>query len=407
MTGAHVKVAQMENRMYKVVVGASHPERVLKDEVMRIKGTVSPEQLDAVLGRVYVKLGRNERTAPMAEYMKDLYGLPTAHRLFDPQKRATQLAIAKLKRSKLKNMAAKTVLPMSTKLMMKSGDPGFGTPQESHSAKGTNADREGENFVPEMPTEVRASSDANGSPVGAGGDPNDNLNLKAIIDFCERAKYYDDVYPIYVMLLELFNNVKSEEWTQDKETIKARLAELAPRGSNNIIYNVNMVNEKHVNHIDTVKDNGVGFAEKTSTATGKNDGRKKTAPSSKIVTDVYKYIYYDSEEGPQRIARLFLYLIEKEWIAQDTKPDSFLQLFSGEPGSFHIKWTGATSDLYALMKRLHDGHLITCTSNAGIWEIAQNHFKDKENKSYTDLHKQKEKKRSQKEITNLINLLVP
>lgn len=43
MTGAHAGVAQMEDRMYKVVVDSPHPERVLKDEVMRIKGALSPE----------------------------------------------------------------------------------------------------------------------------------------------------------------------------------------------------------------------------------------------------------------------------------------------------------------------------------------------------------------------------
>ncbi len=42
MTGARTGLAQMENRMCNVVMGSPHPERVLKDEVMRIKGTLPP-----------------------------------------------------------------------------------------------------------------------------------------------------------------------------------------------------------------------------------------------------------------------------------------------------------------------------------------------------------------------------
>lgn len=408
MTGAHMRVAQIGDRMYSTVMGASHPERALKDEVMRIKEAVSPEQLDAVLGRVYTKLGRNVRTAPMAGYMKDLYGLPTAHRLFDPQKHTVQIDVAKVLRNNVGELMIGRIPSVGrVKYALKNGNKGRWSAYSAlRSVKVTKAAKVETLLFPKKTTVVSESSETSASAVGAGGNPNDKLNLKAVTDFCLRAKYYDDVYPIYVMLLDLFWRVDNEEWVQAKETIQAHLEQLSPRGANNTIHNGDVVNQKHVNHIDTVKDNAVGFVEKT-TATRKNDGRKKPAPSSKIVTDVYKYAYYDSKGGTQRITQLYQALKKLGWIDQETDPDSFLQLFSGEPGSFYIKWTGATSDLYALMKRLHDDQLITCSSKAGIWEIAQNHFKDKENKSYTNLNKQKEKKRSQKTIDILMGLLLP
>lgn len=408
MTGAHMRVAQMGNRMYSTVMGASHPERALKDEVMRIKEAVTPEQLDAVLGRVYTKLGRNVRTAPMAGYMKDLYGLPTAHRLFDPQKHTVQIDVAKVLSDNVgKSRIGRTLSVSRVKLAMMSRDSGgLGTHSTLRSVKVAKAAKVETLLFPKKTTIARESPDTNISTESEPSDPNNWLNLKATVEYCLRTKYYDELKPIYDLLLELSFGVNDEEWFQAKKTIQAHLEQLSPRGSNNTIHNGDVVNEKHVNHIDTVKDNGMGFAGKT-TATRKNDGRKKPAQSSKIVTAVYKYIYYNSEGGTQRITRLYQALKKLRWIDQETDPNSFLQLFSGEPDSFYIKWTGATSDLYALMKRLHDDHLITCTSNAGIWEIAQNHFKDKESKSFTNLNKQKEKKRTKEIIGFLEDLLLP
>lgn len=226
-------------------------------------------------------------------------------------------------------------------------------------------------------------------------------------DFCLRARYYDDVYPIYVMLLDLFFGINDEEWFQAKETIQAHLEKLAPRGSYNTIHNGDVVGEKHVKHIDTVEADGVGFVEKPAAAAPKRDGRKKTAQTSKVVTDVYKYTYCDSEGGTVRITKLYQALRKIKWIDQDTTPDTFLQLFSGEPGAFHIKWAGVQSDLYALIKKLYDEHLITCPHGATLWVIAQNHFKDKESKSFVNWNKQKERKRTRETIDFLVNLLVP
>ncbi len=228
-----------------------------------------------------------------------------------------------------------------------------------------------------------------------------------MIGFCLRAKYYDDVYPIYVMLLDLFYCVNDEEWDEAKKTIQAHLEKLAPRGSYNTIHNGDVVGEKHVKHIDTVEADGVGFVEKPAAAAPKKENRKRPAPTSKVVTDVYQYAYYDSEGGTARIAKLYQALRKINWIDQDTTPDMFLQLFSGEPGTFHIKWTGAQSDLYALIKKLHDEHLITCPPSGTLWVIAQNHFKNKASKTFTNWNRQKRKKKSQGTIDYLVNLLVP
>lgn len=209
------------------------------------------------------------------------------------------------------------------------------------------------------------------------------------------------------MLLQLLFGVNDEEWIQAKETIQAHLEKLAPRGSNNTMINGDIVGEKHVQHVETVEADGVGFMEKPNTPSPKRDGRKKTEQTSKVVTDVYKYIYYDSKEGPARITQLFQALLKCKWIDTDTNPDIFLRLFSGEPHDFHIKWTGAQSDLYALIKKLCNEQLITCPHGAGRWTIAKNHFLNKQSKTFKDWHKQKEKKSTQAAIESLVNLLVP
>lgn len=407
MTSAPMGVTQMEDRMYKVVVGASHPERVLKDEVMRIKGEVSPKQLESMLGRVYVKLGSNEHTAPVAGYMKDLYGLDTTHRLFDPQKHTPQIDVAKLLRESVGKQRRGRIpsFGRSKVSIIKSAAEGKIAVPVFRSAKATGAARV-ETRIFEEKTTARESSDTS-SPAASASNPHGWLNLKATVEYCLRTKYYDELKPIYDLLLELSFGVNNQEWFQAKKTIQAHLEKLAPRGSHNTIHNGDVVNEKNVNHVETVEANGVGFAEKVATATPKSDDRKRAAQSSKIVTDVYKYAYYDNEGGTVRITQLYQALKKAHWIDQDTEPDVFLQLFSGEPGSFYIKWTGAQSDLYALIKKLHDEHLVTCPPGATLWVIAQNHFKNKASKSFTNWNKQKEKKRSQKAIDYLVDLLVP
>ena len=251
------------------------------------------------------------------------------------------------------------------------------------------------------------NADTSKATTGGGGNPGNRLNLKAITEYCLRAKYHDDVYPIYVMLLQLLFNVNDQEWIQAKETIQAHLEKLAPRGSNNTTIHGDVVGEKNVRNVETVEANGVGFVEKAGAPSPKRDGRKKTEQAGKVVKDVYKYIYYDSEGGAGRIAKLYQTLLKYKWIDQDTNPDIFLQLFSGEPLDFHIKWTGAQSDLYALIKKLCDEKLITCPHGVGRWEIAKNHFLNKQSKTFRDWHKQKEKKGTQTSIEILVNLLVP
>ena len=358
--GMSARVAQAERRMCVMVAGSSRPERALKNEVFRLCETMAPEEMKEVLGKVYVRLGASERTASMAEYLKDLYG-SGSRRMFVPR----PIVGSKLKRN---------VKPVKV-------EDGW----KLSFARGTHA----------ASPNVAASIDF-GKVTPSAVNSDNVVTLKNVANYClHTAKLYTEVKPVYDMLLELYSNNPTKEWLGLKEKIRTHMDTL-PKGGYTMIVNGDFVENKQVaNHVEAPP------------AAPRRDGRARPTRKGKVVDAVYTYTYINQDEGKGKIGKLFQSLLELKWIDKETNPDVFFQLFSGEPETFHLKWIGAKSDLFALIKRLYDEKLILCPEGAGVWVIARSHFLDKQGVPCCNLNKQKMNKGTKKHIDILVEKMKP
>ena len=361
---SRARMAQEERRMCAVVAGSLRPERALKNEVFRLSETLNPRDMESVLSKVYMRLGAHERTASMAEYMKDLYGSGT-RRLFVPRSGRLSRLDEVLERARAMAKAAKS-----------SG--------------------------------VAASADA-GTPTPSGADPDKVVSLKSVANYClHTAGVYVEVKPVYDMLLELFSNCTHppKEWLDLKVKIKARMDTL-PKGPYMIVAGDHVDHKQITNNVERVEADGTGIVQKTVSAAPKKDGRKRVVRTGKKVRAVYMYNHFKKEDANQRLDWLCRALIRYEWIDKNTDHGLFMDLFSGKPKEFTIKWLAAQSDLYALIKNLFDEGLISVTRGGGKWKIAENHFVDRDSRVYIDMNKQKENLKSKSLIRLFVSLLNP
>ena len=370
--GSRARIQQAEDMMYSGVIHSVHPEQTLKDEVERTRSSLSAKELETVLEKVYNKLGKSERTIPVADYMKDLYGIG-ARRLFNPKPTVGSL---KCKQNKA---GLRQVITEGVAIALAQGIIGTGIIGATISA-----------YIDSTPLK----SDK----------PDDRLNLKSIANYCmKRIKNYDDFRTVYEMLMELLFCVYDEEWFTIKEQLQSRLTELAPRASQHVTIQTDTYVEKQINNkVENVEADGKGIVVNPTTTTPKKDGRKRPTQTGKIVDAVFNYKYKEDEKGREKITNLFQALIQLQWIAEDTNPDDFYQLFSGEPKAFIIKWTGAKADLFALIKRLYEQKLISCTDGGTVWVVARSHFVDKQSMAYCNLNKQKENIKTKHIIDHLL-----
>lgn len=413
LVGRGARVVQEERRMCAVVAGSSRPERALKNEVFRLCETMSPKEMGTVLGKVYVRLGARERTASMAEYMKDLYG-SGSRRLFAPK----PIVGDKLK-LKVKPMKAKEGL----KLALVDGSvvdvPMVGVGRFSASI---NSRSGGRRKVPKALAKARtmavtgafqspkvAASADMGSVAPSGVDPNNVVSLESVANYClHTAELYSEVKPVYDMLLELYSKSPTTEWLNLKEKIRKRMDTL-PKGGYTMIVTGDFVENKQIaNNVETVEAEGVGVIQQSAPKTTKTDGRKRPTRTGKIVPAVYEYKYLkEDEEGARRLTILYQLLLAKGWIDDSTTPEMFMRLFNGIPNDIRIKWMGTQADLYALIKNLCDKELITCPKGATRWVIAKSHFVNSNSVPFGDFNRQKENVKSKDTVSYFVDVLNP
>lgn len=159
-----------------------------------------------------------------------------------------------------------------------------------------------------------------------------------------------------------------------------------------------IVLEKHVEYeIGNVEQGGIGVQvnntlpampqnRQNSSSAAKPQGKAAARPRQ--VDEVFTYRHLDSEEGKRRLAKLYLMLLKAEWIAKDTKPDDFTDIFCGKPKSVKVKWTGKQAYLYALINTLVDRQLIASLEGATKWVITGSHFLDSNSRPFKDWNKQ-------------------
>lgn len=416
LIGMSARVARAERRMSAVVMGSSHPERALKNEVFRLCDTMTSKEVGAVLGQVYVKLGAREHTAFMADYMKDLYG-SGKRRLFVPKPQARAVGV------RVKPIGLKQVMVESVKLALTDGSVeevplvDVGTATSSIAGKpGKRKDlkkrleRAKTVAVPNVKnwrTHEAAASVDTGSASPSGSSSDDVVTLKTVANYCMKtASRYSEARPVYDMLMELYSRNPTPEWLAIKDEIKAHVDKL-PGNSYITVYGTHVEQQHIQNNVEKVEDGGEVVMEQKVSAAVKRDGRKRKGHSERLVKAVYMYSHMKDKFAHKRLDLFYRSLINMGWLDKETLPDTFVALFSGVTKEFTMKWVGTQSDLYALVKHLFDKGHISCGKGGSKWQIAGSHFVDSRSCYYTDWNKQKERKQSMPVIRNYMLLLDP
>lgn len=187
----------------------------------------------------------------------------------------------------------------------------------------------------------------------------------------------------------------------------------------NINVNGDNVREKHVQYeIGNVENGGIGiqivYGKQASFTLPSTKNKTITPKKSKhfLETATFKYCYLNTDEGNRRLYLLYQFLSReyretKSYIDPEIAPDDFCSLFFGETNNTVITWTGSKQDLYYLIKRMVDRHIIDIPSSTTIWTITQNHFSDRRGNIFLDLRNQHKPKTSAEAIEHLIDILDP
>ncbi len=102
---------------------------------------------------------------------------------------------------------------------------------------------------------------------------------------------------------------------------------------------------------------------------------------------------------------LYQQLQKKKWIAQDTTPDEFIELFSGRSSYVKIYWMRSAGALRDLFKSIIDEGLIVCPDGIGYQRILSSHFVTPDGKYILNLNKTYKGKKIAVEIAELMKLL--
>ena len=131
--------------------------------------------------------------------------------------------------------------------------------------------------------------------------------------------------------------------------------------------------------------------------------RKQTP--RRMTTATFTYRWYNAQ--PERLTRLYRYLLHLNWIASDTSPDDFSSLFSGEHSYVRIQWTGSNLQLAYLIRVLIYRNYIVVPPGVGKWICVYSHFVGRENKQLHSLNSLHVPIRSQSLIEQMAELLNP
>ena len=105
------------------------------------------------------------------------------------------------------------------------------------------------------------------------------------------------------------------------------------------------------------------------------------------------------------LALVFQYLVEQKWIAQNSDPDAFTDLFSGKSSEKTIIWLKAKGVLRDLFKMFIDEGVITCPDGFTYLQIVSSHFTDKEENYLTDLKSGYSGKKIQVDLSRILVLV--
>ncbi len=111
--------------------------------------------------------------------------------------------------------------------------------------------------------------------------------------------------------------------------------------------------------------------------------------------------------APQRITKLYQFLLRAQWIASDTNPDDFFSLFTGKESNVRIKWTGSNLQLAYLIRVITEQNYISTPKRVGKWTCVYNHFVDKNSRQLPKLSRLHIPKKSKSAVEQMAELLNP
>ena len=114
--------------------------------------------------------------------------------------------------------------------------------------------------------------------------------------------------------------------------------------------------------------------------------------------------------APQRITKLYQYLLRAQWIASNTNPDDFFSIFTGKESNARIKWIGSNLQLAYLIRVMTEQNYISIPKRVGKWTCVYNHFVDKNNcqlRNLNALHIPLKSKKAVEQMAEILNPNIP
>ena len=145
------------------------------------------------------------------------------------------------------------------------------------------------------------------------------------------------------------------------------------------------------------------YAPTTSPTPPRKPQAKRTTPSVTSATFTYRWL----STAPQRITKLYQYLLRAQWIAADTQPDDFFTLFTGKASNIRIKWIGSNLQLAYLIRLMTERNYIFIPKRVGKWTCVYNHFVDKNSRQLPRLNSLHIPTKSKLAVEQMVELLNP
>ena len=139
------------------------------------------------------------------------------------------------------------------------------------------------------------------------------------------------------------------------------------------------------------------------TPTPRKTQAKRTTP--RVTNAIFTYRWLAT--APQRITKLYQFLLRAQWIATDTNPDDFFSLFTGKESNVRIKWTGSNLQLAYLIRLMTERNYISIPKRVGKWTCVYNHFVDKNSRQLPKLSRLHIPKKSKSAVEQMAELLNP
>ena len=130
---------------------------------------------------------------------------------------------------------------------------------------------------------------------------------------------------------------------------------------------------------------------------------KRTTPRVTTSSFTYRWLL----TAPNRITKLYQFLLHAQWIAADTQPDDFFTLFTGKASNIRIKWTGSNLQLAYLIRVMTERNYISIPKRVGKWTCVYNHFVDKNSRQLPRLNSLHIPTKSKLAVEQMAELLNP